>query len=159
MKRWIGKDEIWMVQRIAHLTWPSAYSTILTPAQMYYMLDMMYSSASLIDQMDKGHRFYVEDREVPDGFFSVRTNGDQMKVEKIYVCPSSQGQGLGKELMLSALRLARDEGSRSVVLNVNRNNKALHFYKSLGFEIVSEVDIEIGRGYLMEDYVLEFKLG
>ena len=43
-------------------------------------------------------------------------------------------------------------------LNVNRFNKAQYFYKKLGFEVAYEEDIEIGNGYLMEDFVMEKKI-
>ena len=45
-----------------------------------------------------------------------------------------------------------------IELNVNRFNKAIYFYQKNQFEIVEEVDIEIGNGYLMEDYVMKRNL-
>jgi ribosomal protein S18 acetylase RimI-like enzyme len=43
-------------------------------------------------------------------------------------------------------------------VNVNRHNKALHFYEKYGFKIIREEDIDIGEGYFMNDYVMELKL-
>jgi hypothetical protein len=43
-------------------------------------------------------------------------------------------------------------------LNVNRFNKAVQFYQYLEFTIIKEENIDIGDGYLMEDYVMEQKL-
>ncbi|WP_338410828.1 hypothetical protein [uncultured Flavobacterium sp.] len=40
-------------------------------------------------------------------------------------------------------------------LNVNRFNKAQYFYKKAGFKIAYQEDIEIGKGYLMQDFVME----
>ena len=49
-------------------------------------------------------------------------------------------------------------GASALQLNVNRHNKALHFYEKQGFKIIRKEDIDIGSGYFMNDYVLELKL-
>ena len=43
----------------------------------------------------------------------------------------------------------------ALTLNVNRFNKAIDFYLKNGFKIIKEENIEIGNGFLMEDYVME----
>jgi ribosomal protein S18 acetylase RimI-like enzyme len=48
-------------------------------------------------------------------------------------------------------------GATSLQLNVNRHNKALHFYEKQGFKIIRKEDINIGSGYFMNDYVMELK--
>ena len=41
----------------------------------------------------------------------------------------------------------------------NKNNtKTLDIYKHLGFEIVREEVTDIGEGYVMDDYVLEYRI-
>jgi ribosomal protein S18 acetylase RimI-like enzyme len=49
----------------------------------------------------------------------------------------------------------RDAGGKSLLLNVNRSNKALDFYEKAGFTIKETVDIEIGNGFFMNDYIME----
>ena len=39
-------------------------------------------------------------------------------------------------------------------LNVNRNNKALHFYEHMGMKKLREGDFPIGNGYYMNDYIM-----
>ena len=48
--------------------------------------------------------------------------------------------------------------SNIIELNVNRQNNAVDFYKRLGFTILKEVDIPIGKGYFMNDYVMSLTL-
>jgi hypothetical protein len=43
-------------------------------------------------------------------------------------------------------------------LNVNRFNNAQFFYQKKGFQIVETIDIPIGEGYWMEDFIMEKKL-
>ena len=39
-------------------------------------------------------------------------------------------------------------------LNVNRNNRALHFYERMGMRKLREGDFPIGDGYYMNDYIM-----
>ena len=50
------------------------------------------------------------------------------------------------------------KGRDRFTLNVNRYNKALYFYEKHGFTIAQEVDIEIGEGYFMNDYIMKLSL-
>ena len=72
--------------------------------------------------------------------------------------PETQGKGIGKKVIDEIGKLALENNSKALLLNVNRFNTALGFYKKIGFEVIEEVNIEIGNGYLMEDYVMEKKL-
>ena len=46
-----SKNDIATIKEIATITWPIAYGTYISSAQLDYMLDMMYSDASLIEQI------------------------------------------------------------------------------------------------------------
>ncbi len=130
--------------------------------QLTYMLDMMYSSVSLAQQIQqKGHAFLLAGigGQDPMGFaaFEINYQGSPVtKVHKIYILPDAQGKGLGKGLFERISQESVNKGNLRLSLNVNRNNtKALAFYQNNGFEVVGEEDIQIGQGYLMEDYILE----
>jgi diamine N-acetyltransferase len=151
------------IQRIAQLTWPSTFSDILSPSQIEYMLERMYSQPSLNEQVDiKGHVFIIaEHGQDPIGYASYEPYYNRSlisKIHKIYVLPGSQGMGAGKALIDHITYLSRATGICTLQLNVNRYNKAIEFYKREGFEIIGEEDIDIGQNYLMEDYILEKKL-
>lgn len=151
------------IQQIAHQTWPDTFRDILSPQQITYMLDWMYSLPSLKEQVEvKGHTFLLaEEAENPLGFVSYELNYSGLsktKIHKIYILPSSQGKGVGKGLINRTSEIAAQNHNSSLLLNVNRYNKAIDFYKRMGFEIVGKEDIDIGNGFLMEDYVLEKNL-
>jgi UDP-MurNAc hydroxylase len=42
-----------------------------------------------------------------------------------------------------------------IIFQYTDDKRVLNFCKKIGFEVIEEVDIEIGNGYLMEDYVME----
>lgn len=148
------------IREIAYQTWPDTYGAILSEKQLDYMLSAFYSEETLKDNLDnKGHHFLlVKEEEICLGFASYEHYYQQKsttRVHKIYILPQTQGKGIGKLLMDAMENLARENQSDILSLNVNRFNKACTFYQKMGFEIVAEVNLEIGNGYLMEDYVME----
>lgn len=157
--------DIPVIQQIAHHTWPETFKHILNMEQLTYMLDMMYSTVSLSQQIQqRGHVFLLAGmgEQESKGFAAFELNYQGLavtKIHKIYILPEAQGKGLGKRLFEHISQESIAMGAYRLSLNVNRNNTlALEFYKRSGFEVVGEEDIAIGQGYLMEDYVLEKKL-
>jgi ribosomal protein S18 acetylase RimI-like enzyme len=54
------------------------------------------------------------------------------------------------------VKIAKSNNQKGVFLNVNKYNKAKFFYEKLGFVISKEEVIDIGNGYVMDDYVMEY---
>jgi ribosomal protein S18 acetylase RimI-like enzyme len=154
--------DIPIIQEIAHKTWPITYGAILSKAQLDYMMDLMYSEVSLLEQLKTKPLFFLAyENGVCLGFTSCEPNYLNKKVtrlHKIYILPEAQGKGVGKLLVEKVIALAKENQSEIISLNVNKFNKAVSFYKKIGFEIASEEDLDIGNGYLMEDYKMEFRL-
>ena len=154
--------DIPIIQDIAHKTWPITYGSILSKAQLDYMLDLMYSDESLLEQLKTKPLFFLAyEDDVCLGFTSCENNYQNKKVtriHKIYILPEAQGKGVGKALVDKVVALAKENQSNIISLNVNKFNKAVSFYKKIGFEIASEEDLDIGNGFLMEDYKMELKL-
>ncbi|GEL12074.1 Ribosomal protein S18 acetylase RimI [Flavobacterium glycines] len=147
------------ITEIAHKTWPLTYGEILSEAQLSYMLETFYSDAALLKNIESGHQFILAKEEnTVLGFASFEhhyQNKNSTKIHKIYILPETQGKGIGKLLIDAIEKLAVENESESLLLNVNRFNKALTFYQKLGFKIIEEIDIELDHGYLMEDYIME----
>jgi GNAT superfamily N-acetyltransferase len=148
------------IQDIAHQTWPLTYGEILSSEQLDYMLDAFYNEEAIKDSIaNKGHYFILaKEGEETLGFASYEYHYEQKnqtKIHKIYILPETQGKGVGKLLIDHVEKEAKDKGSEILSLNVNRYNKALHFYQKIGFQIKAKIDIELDHGYLMEDYVME----
>jgi ribosomal protein S18 acetylase RimI-like enzyme len=65
---------------------------------------------------------------------------------------------VGKILLQAVEAYARQLGQESLLLNVNRYNKAVGFYNHLGYNVFKEEDIDIGQGYFMNDYEMKKSL-
>lgn len=151
-----------LIQAIAHQTWPSTFGEILSPTQISYMLEMMYSLDALKMQItEKNHVFLLAKDEISGrslGYISYEFDykGEPLtKIHKIYLLPESQGKGVGRLLIDNVAERAKQQNNNRLGLNVNRFNKAIQFYERMGFAVVGQEDIDIGDGFLMEDFVME----
>ncbi|MEO7536663.1 MAG: GNAT family N-acetyltransferase [Ferruginibacter sp.] len=160
----VGTDGIDTIHSLAHLIWQAAYKDILSPEQMAYMLELIYSKTSLHQQItEKHHQFIIAfENERPVGFasYSIKSSEEPLtyRLHKIYIDPAIQGKGLGKKLLQYILDDIQVHHPISLELNVNRHNKAIEFYKSMGFTIIKEEDIDIGNSYFMNDYIMNLQL-
>jgi len=157
------KQDYTLIQQIAHQTWPETFGSILSAAQIAYMLEMMYSIPALTEQIEEnGYIFLLaKDEEKYLGFAAYELfyqNLSKTKLHKIYILPEAQGKGVGKLLINRVAEIAVQNQNEVLSLNVNRNNPAINFYEKLGFTKVAEEDIPIGQGFLMEDFVMEKRL-
>ena len=152
--------DIPLIRELTFTVWPQTYSHLLSKEQLDYMLDMMYSPASLEKQIDEGaHFIIVYENETPAGFASYQEiKPSVFKLNKLYILQTQQGKGTGKLTINHIISKIKPKGATALQLQVNRENKAQHFYKKMGFEIIEEADFDIGNGYQMNDYVMEKKL-
>ena len=153
--------DIPLIKELTFAIWPQTYRSIISQQQIDYMLDMMYSTASLQKQMEEdGCTFIiVYDEKEPVGFASyVESDPAIWKLNKIYVLPSQQGKGTGKFIINYIISQIKKESAKALQLQVNRDNKAKHFYEKLGFKVIQTANFDIGNGYFMNDYVMELPL-
>ncbi len=153
-----------VIQSIADVAWPHTFRELLSPEQIKYMMDMMYSTDALCEQINRLNHNYliVED----DGKHIAYTayeigydNQPQTKIHKIYILPTAQKKGIGKLLIEAVAEKAKKVGQDRVLLNVNKHNaNAISFYQHVGFEIIRSEENEIGDGYIMDDYVLSLPI-
>ena len=153
-------QDIETIRQVAQEAWPVAYGSILKPDQIEYMLDMMYSAASLHKQMEEeGCEFIIAELDKPVGFASFSEIGDGLfKLNKLYVLSTMQGLGVGSRLTREVIRRCEERGGTLLELQVNKNNEAKLFYEGLGFEVDHEGVFDIGQGYVMDDYIMSYAL-
>jgi diamine N-acetyltransferase len=158
----IAVGQLPLIRKLALSIWPDTFSGILTPNQITYMLDQFYSISALENQVEKkGHCFMIfyED-DHPLGFVSYQLKAEKRKtkIHKLYVLQESQGKGIGKKLIQRVTLISRDNQEEALFLNVNKyNHSAIAFYEYIGFRKTKEEIIDIGEGFVMDDYVMEWK--
>ncbi len=151
-------EDFGSIQHIAYKTWPVAYGAILSAEQLDFMLNKFYSVESLTANIVAGHTFLlakVSSEVVGFAGYEINYKPQTTHVHKLYVIPEMQGRNIGEKLLTSVQSIALQSDQLAVSLNVNRFNKAITFYEKLGYSIAESVDIEIGNGYLMEDFIMK----
>ena len=159
--RHLSKGELWQVRELALEIFPITYREIVEPEQIDYMMELFYTSENLLRQFESGQVFliiYTEGKSSGYASYTPLNESGEYKLNKIYVDTRLQGKGLGRSLMNDVISRVKDAGGISLQLNVNRFNKAVGFYKSMGFVLKKEELLDIGRGYFMDDYVMEINL-
>lgn len=153
------EQDIESIQDLANRTWYLTYGDYLSVEQIEYMLEKMYNKGELLSQLEEGHLFLIAEEDGVDlgfaGFSILDAATKTYKLHKLYVLPETHGKGIGKLLMNEVVNLIKRADGAFLQLNVNRNNKAADFYKKAGFVVKETIDLDIGNGFLMNDYVME----
>ncbi len=150
-------SDIRMISALAHEVWPKAYADVISAEQIQFMLEWMYSTPSLEEQMNNGVQFLLaeEDQHSLLGFASYRCLESTLwKLDKLYVRSDRQSTGIGKLLVEQVKAAVAQVGAQQLELQVNRRNKAVAFYQRIGFHILREEDFHIGNGFFMNDYIM-----
>lgn len=152
-----------LIQKLAQQIFPITYQEILTPEQIEYMMEWMYSLDNIRKQMEEeGHVYFLAYNENSiAGYVSVQPQGnDVFHLQKIYVLPVYQGAHCGSFLFRQAIKYIKEVHPAPCLmeLNVNRHNKALKFYENMGMKKLREGDFEIGNGYYMNDYIMGMEI-
>lgn len=153
--------DIQTIKYLAEATWEPTYKAILSKEQIDYMFGVIYSLEALQQQMQEGQTFlllYQHDQPLGFASYSLKDVSDKVyKLNKIYLLPQCQGEGLGKLLLMYAENEVRQLGGSILDLNVNRHNKAKLFYETCGYHVHQEEDIAIGP-YWMNDFIMRKQL-
>lgn len=151
--------DISLIQEVAEITWPISYREIISPEQIRYMLDLMYSKTKLESAInDPNQAFWLaEENGKILGFCGIEHGYQEegiTRIHKLYILPDTQGSGLGKIFINQVEDQAKKHGDNTLHLNVNKENKAIGFYQKQGFSVDHEEVLDIGNGYVMDDFIM-----
>lgn len=154
--------DIPLIQEIAAKSWRAHYPSIISHEQIDYMLDLMYSETELKKHFNNpNYQYYLlgdEENFLGIMGFEFHYELETTKLHRIYLLDEAKGKGLGK----FALNFLKNEviksGDQRIILNVNKENPSYHFYVSQDFKVFEEGVFDIGNGYVMDDYLMEFIL-
>jgi len=153
------------LRELAEMIWRQHYADLLSAAQIDYMLACRFSDEALRHHV-RSAATWLELLRVsgkPVGYCGYELMPHEssdlraaVKLGQLYVLQSSRGVGLGRFMLHRIERRARELGRQAICLQVNKRNvSAIAFYRSMGFAIVREAVVDIGSGFVMDDYVME----
>ncbi|MCE9518894.1 MAG: GNAT family N-acetyltransferase [Verrucomicrobia bacterium] len=155
----IGVADVGEISRLAHVIWPEVYPSIISVAQIDYMLGKSYSVKVLEEDITTRSVHYALIREGSENIgyvaWEALTTTDTAFLHKLYLLPQRHGQGIGAQALQWVEDAARERGLSRITLRVNRlNSRAIRAYVRAGFHFASEVCTEIGDGFVMDDYIM-----
>ena len=150
-------DEVEALRQLAEAIWKISYQTLISPAQIDYMLSQRYQPALLRQLLARGDRIFAARAggELVGFAHAFRADAAQCKLDKLYVRHDLQRHGIGSLLLEAVEDYARRQDCKHLTLRVNKHNhQALAAYQKYGFIRAADVIEDIGGGFVMDDFVL-----
>ena len=155
----LSEEDIPELVQLARDIWYAHYPSIITVEQIEYMLDQRYRPEIIRNQLASGTAWWdkllLGGAMVAFASYEFSEHADAMKLDKLYVRYDLRGQGCGRLLMRHVEERARAHGRTRLYLQVNKNNaSAINAYLRNGFAVTEAASFDIGRGFIMDDYVM-----
>jgi GNAT superfamily N-acetyltransferase len=147
-----------VVAGLAHEIWYEYYVPLIGRAQVDYMVAKFQSSEAMQKQLRDGYEYFMTERDgQPIGYCAVQpqTADGSLFLSKLYLLRDARGGGTGRVCMEFIEQLARRRGLKLLWLTVNKGNPAVNAYERLGFRIAANLVMDIGGGFVMDDYRME----
>jgi ribosomal protein S18 acetylase RimI-like enzyme len=152
------------VAALAYEIWREHFTPIIGAAQTDYMLNKFQSAEQIfVDINENGYIYFtvesIENNEMI-GYCACRPIADYMLLSKLYVQKDYRGRGVARSLLNEVVALCRFENAfEKIRLAVNKHNDdAIASYHKIGFETIDSVKTDIGEGFIMDDYIMEFRI-
>ncbi|MHB1353510.1 MAG: GNAT family N-acetyltransferase [Thiobacillus sp.] len=154
----LSAADVEAVQSLARTVWQATYPALIPQAQIDAMLAERYAAPGIQKQLESPRDAWWIARQ--DGsvaaFAHAQAAPPDCKLDKLYVDPARQRSGIGAALLLAVSAWAQTQQATRLWLQVNRGNaRAIRAYEKYGFRIVEARVFDIGRGFVMDDYILE----
>lgn len=145
-------NEIW------HEYWPC----ILSHEQINYMVDKFQSEQAISEQIknERYSYYFVDDDNEHLGYFGISSkNSDYLFLSKLYIKQEYRHQGYGKKVFEEIKLIAQNLGYKKIQLTVNKyNQNTIDAYLKYGFKTINSIISDIGDGFVMDDYIMEYSI-
>lgn len=156
------ENDITLIGELAEKSWNASYIGIISQDQVEYMLRLMYSPKVISGHLQNSnyHYYIILFNEIPAGFIGFENHYEKntTKLHRIYLLQEFKGQGLGKAGLTFLKKQVKQVSDKRIILNVNKANHAKKVYESQGFKIYETGIFDIGNGFVMDDYLMEYFL-
>ena len=155
-------NDLRKIAEMAEPIWHEVFTGMITSEQVSYMVDKFQSYHAVKDQVNNhGYRYFIVSENDSDaGYCGVQPCGDgSLYLSKIYLKKEYRGHGLFAEMTAFLTEMCRSEGLSSIWLTVNKHNaRAIAAYEKNGYRNIRSQTTDIGRGFVMDDYVFELRV-
>jgi ribosomal protein S18 acetylase RimI-like enzyme len=149
-----SKEHINLIAKLAKIVWHEHYTPIIGKDQVDYMVAKFQTSEAMQKHVEEGYEYYIikyGNNNV--GYLSVKQNSDELFLSKIYILKDFRGKKIGKSAFNYIENKAKSYKCKSISLTVNKNNSnTIKAYEKSGFKNVEAIVMDIGNGFVMDDY-------
>jgi len=159
----LREEDIPALVALARDTWMKHYTSIITLAQIEYMLAQRYSRDVILGQLLEPGIWW--DKLSLDGELAAFAQYEwgkvpgTIKIDKLYARHDLRGRGMGSTLLRHIEQEARARSCSRLLLQVNKSNaSAIGAYCKNGFEVIESAIFDIGNGFVMDDFIMAKQL-
>lgn len=149
------------IETLARDIWEEHYTPIIRSEQVAYMLEMFQSAKAMQNQIKEGYEYFmIHDGETMVGYLAFKEEPDGLFLSKVYIHSTARGKGFGKAAIEFVKTEVEKRGLSQIRLTVNKyNHNSIAAYLKMGFEKTRELVMDIGEGYVMDDYEMVLLVG
>lgn len=161
-------SDLGVLVNISRDTFVTAFEKDNNPEDFWNYINKAFNENAMVEQLlNVNSSFYfVYLKNVLVGYFKLNKNQAQsekfakrsMELERIYVLKDFQSQGIGKQMLLKTIEIAKQSKATFLWLGVWQENKnAVRFYESHGFKIFDSHPYYLGNDK-QTDWLMKKKL-
>lgn len=152
-----SEKEIVGIANLGFVIWQEHYTTIIGEEQVKYMLQKFQTVEAIAEQIEGGYEYYtIYYKDIRIGYFAFEQQIRTLFLSKMYILKEFRGKGIGKYCLNYLMQKGKKMGLASLSLTVNRyNENSIRFYKKYGFKKIDSHVMDIGEGFVMDDYIME----
>lgn len=158
----VKENDMTKLAALASKIWHEYWTEILTESQIEYMLENFQSVNAIEKQIaeERYNYYFISDENNENiGYFGISNKENYMFLSKLYLLKEYRRKGIGKAAFEKIKQLAAKENLTTIRLTVNKyNTNTINAYKKWGFIITDAVITDIGSGFVMDDYIMEYYL-
>ena len=146
---------------LAKVIWNEHFTPIIGKDQVDYMVEKFQSYPALKEQISEGYEYYqIFSSGEFCGYTGIHPGEDnRLFLSKLYLKKESRGHHLATGAFSFLKEICRERGYSAIWLTCNKHNdNSLGVYRHFGFEIIDTQEADIGGGFIMDDYIMKYKI-
>ena len=146
---------------LAKVIWNEHFTPIIGKDQVDHMVEKFQSYPALKEQISEGYEYYqIFSGGEFCGYTGIHPGEDnRLFLSKLYLKKESRGHHLATGAFSFLKEICRERGYSAIWLTCNKHNdNSLGVYRHFGFEIIDTQEADIGGGFIMDDYIMEYKM-
>lgn len=154
-----AEEVISQIEELGAEIWNEHYIKIISQDQIDYMLKKFQSKESIKKQIEENYEYYLIKHNCENaGYTAILSKTNYMFLSKLYIKAEKRGLGIAKQTLNFIKEKCAEKNLKSIRLTVHKRNPSLEAYKKIGFKILEPIVTDIGNGYVMDDYNMEYTI-